>query len=172
MPSKKNIETLSEIKDRLKKNRVLIVTDYTKLKVSEFTALRKELKKNDNLMKVYKNRLMKIALKEVGKKGLENNLRGVSAFIFGNDEVASSRIIYEFSKKNENLKAKAVLIDGKVYNEKMVETLAKIPPKEELYAQVVGSLNTPITTLVYVLDNLISTLVYSLETIINKREDR
>lgn len=172
MPSKKNIETLQEIKDRLKKNRVLIVADYTGLKVSDFTALRKELKKNDNLIKVYKNRLVKIALKEEGKEGLDKYLKGVSAFIFGNDEVTSSKIIYDFSKKKENLKAKVIMVDGKIYEQKMIETLAKIPPKEELYGEVVGSLNTPITTLVYVLDNLISTLVYTLESIKNQKEDR
>lgn len=172
MPSKKNVETLLEIKDRMKKHRVLIITDYTKLKVSEFTALRKELKRNDNLIKVYKNRIFKIAVKEQGNEGIENYLRGVSAFIFGNDEVTTSKIVYEFSKKNENLKTKALLIDGKVYDQKMLETLAKIPSKEELYAQVVSSLNTPITTLVYVLDNLTSTLVYSLEIIMKQKEDR
>uniref|UniRef100_A0A7C4Y533 Large ribosomal subunit protein uL10 n=1 Tax=candidate division WOR-3 bacterium TaxID=2052148 RepID=A0A7C4Y533_UNCW3 len=173
MPSHKNIKTVEEIKERLKNNRVLLITDYTKLNVADFTTLRKELKKNNNIIKVYKNRLVKIALKEqFNNVEVDNYLKGVSAFIFSNDEVNTAKIIYEFSKKNENLKTKAILIDGKVYDKKMVDTLAKIPSKEELYTEIVSSVNAPLSTLVYIFDNLFTTLLFSLETIKNQKEDR
>jgi len=171
MPSQKNIAIREEIEEKIEKAKVIFVTDYKGLKVNEITELRKALRKNNVDLKVYKNRLFKIALQNKNIEGLDEYLKGPSAFVIGYDEpVTPAKVLAEFAKKNENLKFKGGWFEGNVIDADGIKALSRIPPKEEMYASMLGSLLSPLTGLVGILNGLISGLVYTISEIAKQKE--
>ena len=172
MPSQKNLSVREEIEEKLEKAKVIFVTDYKGLKVNEITELRKALRKKNVDLKVYKNRLFKIALQNKNIEGLEEYLRGPSAFVIGYDEpVEPAKILADFAKKYENLKFKGGWFEGNVIDADGIKALSKIPPKEELYSSMLGSLLSPLHGLVGTLNGLIRDLVMTLSEIAKQKEE-
>ena len=113
MPNAQNIEMLENIKADLTDCNAVWVVDYRGLTVKELQALRGGIREAEGSMKVYKNTIMKIALKENDLPTLDDILEGPSAFVFaGADPVASAKAVKDFAKKNKNLVIKGGIMDG------------------------------------------------------------
>jgi len=172
MPSEKNIRIVKEIEEKFEGTKTIIITNFKGVKVDEINNLRKRLKKENTAFKVYKNRLAMIAFKEKEVEGIESLLEGPSAFAFGYDDpITTAKVLYEFSKSNENFKIKGGLFEGKIINGKDVVKIAKIPPKDVLLASLVGSLSSSITGLVFILKGMMTNFVYTLESIVKQKEE-
>ena len=110
------------------------------------------------------------ALTELGIEGLNPYLTGPNAIALGYDDpVVPAKIISEFAKDHDKLEIKAGMISGKVIGAEGIKSLASLPSKEVLVAQVLGGLNAPITGLVNVLQGNIRNLVYALNAIAEKK---
>ena len=162
---------VAEIKDRFDRAQGVVIVNYSGLTVAEVTELRRQFRKENVEYKVLKNRLVGRAAKEAGIEGLDEYLEGTSAFAFGYDDpVAAARVASDFAKKNNKVQIKAGVVDGKVFDAKMVEDLAKLPAKEVLVAKLLGSLNAPITGLVTVLNGPARGLAVALNAIREQKE--
>ena len=96
---------VNEIKEKLSKAKSVAFVGYDALTVEEDTKMRREFKANGAEYKVYKNRLMLLALNELGIKGAEKYLEGTSAVAFGyDDEVAPAKIVCDYAEKTKKLK--------------------------------------------------------------------
>ena len=119
---------------------------------------------------------MKLALTEVGIEGADDLLNGPNAFVFSNkDAVSGPKVISEFIKKNKLadagiLTVKAGLVEGKVIDAKEVEALASLPSREVLIAKLLGSMQSPISGTVGVLQGVIRNAVYVLDAIRQQKE--
>ena len=160
---------VAEIKEKLEKAKSVTFVDYRGLTVEEDTKMRKEFRENGAEYKVYKNRLMLLALNELGIKGAEKYLEGTSAVVFGyNDEVAQAKIVCDYVEKTKKLSIKFGLLNGQSVESKDIEALAKLPSKDVLVAKLLGTLLAPISGLARVLNAPTQGLAIALNAIATK----
>jgi large subunit ribosomal protein L10 len=165
MPTARKESAVSELSEKLAGAKNLFLTDYSGLTVAEITRLRGELRKDGNTYSVVKNTLFRIAAGDLAAQ-LEQFLAGPTGIVFaGADPVAPAKALKTFSDTVKKVGVKAAYIDGQVVDAKQVEKLAKLPPKIELIANLVGSLANPIRGLVTVLSGNQSGLVRVLDRI-------
>lgn len=140
---------VSEIEDLAKEAKSIVLVDYRGLSVAQATELRAKVKAEGGVYKVYKNRLMKIAFDKLGIEFPAADFEGTTAVIFHNsDEVAPAKIALDGAKKyNNTLKLKSGNVLGKYYNTAEITTLANIPSREVLLAQLLGMLTNPMRSL-------------------------
>ncbi|MGB8908029.1 MAG: 50S ribosomal protein L10 [Candidatus Cybelea sp.] len=165
MPTARKEATVGELAEKLAGAKSLFLTDYAGLTVSEITRLRGELRKDGNTYSVVKNTLFKIAAGDLASR-LESFLAGPTGIVFaGADPVAPAKALKTFSDTVKRIGIKAAYIDGQIVDAKQVEILAKLPPKIELIANLVGTLANPLRGLVTVLSGNQSGLVRVLDRI-------
>jgi len=161
---------VAEIQKKLSSSQSVILTDYRGLNVQEVTELRKKLREVGVEFKVVKNTLTKLAAKNAAIEGLDDLMEGPIALAFGYDDpVAPAKVLAEFAKDHQSLELKGGLLEGKVIDLNMVNSLAKLPSKEALLAQIVGLLQAPIRNLVNVLSAPLRNTVYVLEAVRKKQ---
>ena len=163
-------ELVQELKDNLTDSQ-FVLTGFSGLTVSEMETLRNKLRPLNCSSNVVKNRLLLIALKELGIEGFEQYLADKTILAIQKDKksLAGLKAISEFSKTNDKIFIKAGFIEGKVFAGNDVVKIANLPSKEVLVAQLLSQMNSPISKLVFTLNNPIVKLVYALEAIKNKK---
>ena len=120
-----------------------VIVNYCGLTVAQDTELRKQLREAGVIYKVCKNTMMKRAFE------------GPSAIAISKDDAtAPARIICDFAKKAEALEVKAGVVEGTVYDAAGIQELSKIPSREVLLSKLLGSLQSPITNLARVLNQI------------------
>ena len=163
------VKAVEEIRDRFSRSKSAILADYRGLNVAEMTDLRKQLRQQEIELKVLKNTLTSIAVKDLNYD-LDEFLQGPTAIAFSyNDPVAPAKVMAEFAKKYKSLELKAGIVEGKVADKDMVIELSKMPPREELLAKAVGSIQSPLYGIVGVLDGSLRNLVYTLQAVQDKK---
>ena len=168
LEAKKQI--VEEIKDKLSKAKTVVFSNYNALTVAEDTEMRREFKKNGAEYKVYKNKLLLLALGELGIKGADEFLHGTTAVAFSyDDEVSGAKILCQTAEKTKKLEVKFGLLDGKLVDAKEIEELAKLPSKEVLVAKLLGTLNAPISALARVLIAPVTGLARALNAVAEKQ---
>ena len=146
LEAKKN--QVEEIKNLINSSKSVVLVDYKGITVSDDTALRKSLRENGVVYKVVKNTLFKKACEQLNISGLDEALNGTTAFAFsGEDETLAPRLVKKAMKDYSTLSIKAGLYNGNAIDEKAVSTLASIPGKEQLVAQLLYVLNAPVASL-------------------------
>ena len=160
---------VEEIKEKLSRAKSVTFVDYNALTVAEDTAMRQEFKKNGSEYKVYKNKLLLLALNELGINGAEKYLNGTTAVAFSyDDEVSGAKITCQTAEKTKKLTVKFGLLNGNFVEGKEMEALAKLPSKEVLIAMLLGTLNAPITGLARVCKAPVEGLARALNAIATK----
>ncbi len=143
---KKN--AVEEIKKLITESKSVVLVDYRGITVAGDTALRKNFRNNNIVYKVIKNTLFKKACEQLGITGLDDALNGTTAFAFGmEDETSAPRLVKSAMKDYSNLSIKAGLVNGQAATNKEIITLASIPSKEQLVAQLLYVLNAPVSGL-------------------------
>lgn len=164
---------VSEIKEKLSASKGAVLTNYRGLNVAQDTKLRRKLREGGVEYRVIKNTMTRIAAKEAGIDGLEQYLEGPTAIAMSDkDPVVAAKLLAEFIKENklQALEIKAGIVEGKVIDAGGVKALASLPPREVLIAQMLGTLQAPITGFVRVLNGTLGNLVYALEAIRKQKE--
>ena len=133
----------------------VVLVDYRGLTVAEDTALRKQLREAGIVYKVCKNTMMKRAFEGTDFAALDEHLEGPSAIaISKDDDTAPARILCKFAKDAKALELKAGVVEGTVYDVAGLTELSKVPSREELLSKLLGSLQSPITNLARVLNQI------------------
>lgn len=171
LPTKEKIESVKEIRERLENNMLAIMTQYVGINVAQVTELRKKLREAGIQYKVYKNNLARIALREIGAEPAADFMNGPTAWAFSNDPVASAKILKDFSKEVPFIQIVGGVMEGKVLTKEQVMSLANLPPKEVLQAQVIGTIAAPLRNLVTVLNAIPTNLVNVLNQIKKQKEE-
>ena len=133
----------------------IVLVDYRGLTVAQDTELRKQLREAGIVYKVCKNTMMKRAFEGTDFAQLDEYLEGPSAIAISKDDAtAPARIICKFAKTAQALEVKAGVVEGTVYDANGVAELSKVPSREELLSKLLGSLQSPITNLARVLNQI------------------
>lgn len=142
-------EKISEIKEKVGKAQVAILTEYKGLSVEEITKLRREIQKVGGDYMVTKNTLAKIAVKGTEYEIMEDALKGPIAVAFGfEDPVAPAKALAKFIKEAKKGQILGAVLEGKLLSANEAKALAELPSKEEIYAKILGSINSPATGIV------------------------
>ena len=133
----------------------VVVVDYRGLTVAEDTQLRKQLREAGVSYKVYKNTLVSRAVEGTEFESLRDVLEGPSAFaVSTTDATAPARILAKFAKTAPALEIKAGVVEGTYYDAEGMKAIAEVPSREELLSKLLGSLQSPITNLARVLNQI------------------
>ena len=170
MPKEEKIEAVQELRKSIEGSSSLLLTDYRGLTVSEITALRRSLRESGADYKVVKNTLFKLAAEKLADSGVYDLLAGPTAVAFvHNDPIAPAKKIMDFAREHKDLEVKGGYVEGRLLTADQVQALSKIPPKEILLAQLLGSMQSPISGLVGTLQGLMSNLVYTLQAVSDQK---
>ena len=146
---------VDEISGVIKDAQSVVVVDYRGLTVSEDTQLRKQLREAGVSYKVYKNTLVSRAVEGTEFESLRDVLEGPSAFAVSTDDAtAPARILAKFAKTAPALEIKAGVVEGTYYDAEGMKTIASVPSRDELLSKLLGSLQSPITNLARVLNQI------------------
>ncbi|MCM1106112.1 MAG: 50S ribosomal protein L10 [Blautia sp.] len=146
---------VQEISDTIKGAQSVVVVDYRGLSVAEDTQLRRQLREAGVSYKVYKNTLVYRAVEGTEFESLRDVLEGPSAFAVSTDDAtAPARILAEFAKKAPKLEMKAGVVEGSFYDAEGMKAIAKVPGREVLLSKLLGSLQSPVTNLARVLNQI------------------
>ena len=105
---------VKELAEKMKNSKLILLTEYRGINVTDDTQLRKDLRNSNATCNVIKNNITRRALAECGIEGLEEQLVGPTAVIMSSEDyLEPSKTIYNFSKNNEYYKIKGGVIDGK-----------------------------------------------------------
>ena len=152
---KQKEEEVKALAEKIKDAKLVLLTDYRGINVTDATNLRKTLRGTNSEYKVIKNNITRRALKECGIDGLDEMLEGPTAVILGNEDyLAPAKAIYEFTKNNDFYKIKAGIVEGKVMTADEIVTLAKLPSKETLLSMLAGALLGNISKLAVALEQI------------------
>lgn len=146
---------VQEISENIKDAQSVVVVDYRGLTVAEDTQLRRQLRDAGVTYKVYKNTLVSRAVEGTGFESLKDVLEGPNAFaISTTDATAPARVLAKFAKTAPALEIKAGIVEGNFYDQEGMKVIALIPSREELLSKLLGSLQSPITNLARVLNQI------------------
>ena len=176
----KKAKILEHLQEILPKATLILLTDYKGLTVAQMRTLRENLREkvgDGAKFMVVKNTLLRITLEKLGydPSELGSALEGPTAILYvvDGDPIEALKTLYDYIKENkiETFKFKGGFLEGKVFNAEEVETLAKLPSKQQLYAMLVSATQGPIRGFVYVLSGLMRNLVYALNAIKDKKSE-
>ena len=163
-------EKIEAMKENFAKAKVAVVTEYRGMTVEEITKLRRALQKENSDYMVTKNTLAKVAAKGTQFEVLEEVLKGPVAIAFGfADEVAPAKVLKKFIKEAKKGQIVAAALDGKLLDAKETAVLADLPSKEELYAKMLGCINSPATGIAGAVNAVMSGLVRAMDQVAKQK---
>ena len=160
---------IQELAEKLRGGSAVLV-DYQGMDVGQSTRLRARSREAGVEFVVAKNTLTRRAADEAGVEDLSEYLVGPTALAFSEDPVASAKLMAEFADQVESFVLKGGLLEGgRVLDGAGVVALSRLPSREQLLAQVVGGISSPLTGLVNVLKNTVQGLVVALNQIAEQK---
>lgn len=130
---------VEEIKNKIENAKTIVLFDYRGLTDAEIKELRRKLRDSQSDYKVYKNTLMDRAFTDLNIN-LTEELKGPSAFAYGEDQVAPVKILSEFAKTHEALVLKVGIIDGEIADKAKLAEYATLPSRDELLTMLAGGM--------------------------------
>ncbi|WBP83931.1 50S ribosomal protein L10 [Mycoplasmopsis edwardii] len=141
-------EVVLEISQKIKNSQAIAFAEYRGLTVAELEEFRLEAAKVGVDVKVYKNRLFKIAAANNGLADLSEHLVGPNIFLFSEkDGMAAAKLLVAFVKKHKIMVIKAGTFEGKVLDAQGVKDVATLPTYEESLAILARSMMAPLQQL-------------------------
>lgn len=160
------------LNETFSKAKFAVVADYRGLKVTELEKLRGELRRKNAFIQVAKNTLLKLAVQGTEYEGLGESFTGTTAIAFSFEEpVGPAKALSDFAKEFEALQIRSAVMDGKMLSADDVNSLAKLPSKEQLLGQLCGVLVAVPTGFVRALNGVPNNLVYALQAIKEQKEN-
>lgn len=160
------VDLVAKLTEELQNSRVALVFAYTALNMKANNTLRTRAFEGGAKVKMISNTLLAIILKNIGKE-LEIPQKTLALAYGFNDEVVAAKTLVEFAKETETLEVLGGWVDGNFFDASQVKTLATLPNKETLQAQLVGRLNGLIGGLAYSLNFPIQKLAFVMEAVRN-----
>ena len=172
MPRPEKVEQVDLLTDKLKRAKVAVLNDYRGLTVSQLQDLRGRLRAQEVEYRVVKNTLARRAAVEAGHDGFQELLKGPVGIAFGyGDLSAPAKVLGEWTRQTRiRLEIVGGLVEGRVMNPDQTRQTADLPPREVLLAQMLGTMQSPVSQLVATIQAPLQQIVGVLEAYRNKLE--
>lgn len=150
---------IDEIKGHLDGAKTVVLVDYLGLTVEQDTDLRRQLRENNVIYKVYKNTMVNFAIQGTEFESLAKDLHGATAIaISKEDATVAARVINNFAKNAPKLELKSGVVEAEYYDKEGIKVIASIPSREELISKLLGSIQSPTTNFARVIDAIANKL--------------
>jgi large subunit ribosomal protein L10 len=161
---------VEEMAQLLAGSETLFVSDYRGLTVSELSDLRAKLRERGATLHVLKNTLAKIAAERSGREKMAELFTGPTAVTFaGDDLVGAAKALADYARLHKELDVRGGFMQNKLIDAAGVRAIATLPPRDVLIAQVVGTIASPMTGLVTVLQGTIAGFVRALNQVAEQK---
>jgi large subunit ribosomal protein L10 len=161
---------VTELTEKFSRSKAVVFTEYKGLTVAEIANLRKLLKEAGAEYKVAKNTLINIAVKGTPVEAAKDFFVGPTGVAFGfDDPVAAAKKVIEYSEKNDKLKIKSGIIEGKLLSFDELKAISKLPPRNILLGMMAGAFQAPAAKLACALNATVAQFAYALEAVKNKK---
>ncbi len=176
MLQKYKIDEVGSLKERLTDAKSIVLIDYKGINIEEVDELRNRFRNAEVDYFVSKNTFIKVALNELGIKELDDYLKGPTACaVCKADEVAPAREFVKFYKEvmeeKDFPKFKIGYVDGGLMSVAQLNSLAKLPSKEELLSKTLGALNAPMTGFLGVLQGIMRQFAYAVDALAKSKAE-
>ncbi|MBV8162362.1 MAG: 50S ribosomal protein L10 [Acidimicrobiia bacterium] len=169
-PRPDKVAVVNEVRERLSSSDGAILTEYRGLNVSDLAALRRSLRAAGGQYKIYKNSLVRLAVRELDMAELEEMLLGPTAIAFvDGDAAAVAKSLRDFARTNPNLVIKGGVLGETVLSAKDASALAELPSREQLLAQLAGAIAAPLQQMAGLLQALPLNFAYALRALADKQ---
>lgn len=153
MTKEDKISLVNSLSESFKAANAMIICDYKGLNVKSLESLRRDSKAADIKVQIIKNKLANIALKNAGYKECE--LKDTNVYIWSNEQISLSKVVCKFAEGNsEHFKVKFGYFDGEVVDAKHIESVSKLPSRDELIGMLLSVWSAPARYFATGLDNL------------------
>ena len=168
-PRPEKVAVVDEVRDRLSGSSAALLTEYRGINVKDMATLRRALRDAGGDYKIYKNTLVRFAVRDLGIEGVDDLLVGTTAIAFVQDDAAAvAKALRDFARTNPNLVVKGGLLGDKVLGASDVGALAELPPREVLLARLAGGLAAPLQQLAGLIQALPRNFAYGLKALIDQ----
>jgi large subunit ribosomal protein L10 len=168
-PRPDKVAVVAEVRERLEGADAALLTEYRGLNVKALADLRRQLRPAGGEYKIYKNTLVRFAVRELGADDLEALLTGPTAITFvTGDAAAVAKTLRDYARTNQALVVKGGMLGTKVLTAADVQALADLPSRDVLLAQVAGAFQAPLTKLAGLLQALPRNFAYGLKALIDQ----
>ena len=142
---------VAEVSAQVAQAQTIVLAEYRGIEVGDITKLRANARNSGVYFRVVKNTLARRAVQGTPFEALAEQMVGPLVYGISADPVAAAKVVYDFARTNEKLVIKAGAYNGKMLDKAGVSALATVPPKEVLLAQLLGLLQSPVSSLARVL---------------------
>ena len=169
-PRPEKVAVVNEVKTRIEDSDATLLTEYRGLTVSDLANLRSELRKNGAEYKIYKNTLVRFAVRDLDLTDLEESLTGPTAVAFiKGDAAAVAKALRDFAKTNPKLIVKGGVLGTKTLTAKDAAALAELPSREVLLSQLAGLFAQPMQQFAGLLQAMPRNMAYGLKALVDKK---
>ena len=167
-PQQYKVDAVAGLCEMLEQTPNAVFADYTGLDVGAITELRRALGEQDAILRVVKNRFMKIALDSMQLPAVGECLIGPTVIAtLGKEPSAACKVLIE-SRRDSALVIKGAMIDGQVLDVAQVEALATLPSRDQLYGMLLSAMNGPVRSVAGVLQGVIRKVIGTLQAIADR----
>lgn len=152
MTRKEKESIVNQLTEDFKNSEAIVVCEYKGLSVPKLEVLRKNAKEVEVKVRVIKNSLASIAMKNADIKDMD--LKDTNIFLWGSDQLSVTKVASKFNETNDIFTIKSAYIDGEIADELKVKMLAKMPSRDELLAMLLQVWKAPIANFTIGLDAL------------------
>jgi large subunit ribosomal protein L10 len=170
-PRPEKVAQVTALRDLLDRSEGLVLTDYRGLTVAEKADLTRRLREAGAEFHVVKNTLFRLAYGERGEDPAEL-LEGPTAIAFAlEDPVRPSKVLLDFIREKRKGTVKGGVVGGRLFDTEGMTKLSKLPPKDQLMAQVLGAVQGPAAGIVYSIQAVIGELVRTLQAVHDQKAE-
>ena len=170
MPAQSNIDMLEKVKGSIEASKGVFVVDYRGLTVKEAQDLRRSLREAGAHMKVYKNNIVRIALKDAEMPDIDDMLKGTCAYVFyEKDPVEAAKVLKQEADKLKKMQILGGIADGKAITAEEALAYAELPSRDELLAKLVYVIGSPLSGIAQVCAGPARGLVTALQAVADKQ---
>jgi len=171
MPTPQKEALVAELRQATEDSESIYLAEFHHLSVGQMNELRGQILEYQAYLCVAKNRLLKLAFAGTDAEELCEHLIGPTAVAFcQSDSIAVAKVIADFARDHQHLAVKAGLFDGVILDQERMAQIAKLPPRDQLLAQVLAGLIAPASSVVNLLDAITSQFVLTLQAVADKRK--
>ena len=163
---------VDDFREKVQQAPVLYLTDFSGLDVKSMTLLRQQLKASGAEYLVVKNRLVKLAVADVDMPDISEALLGPTGVVLGYGGVVEpAKVVSDFAKEHDDKPVfKLGILDKKIVSAVEIQRLAKLPPREQLLAELAGALEAPMAALVSALEGKVQEMAGLLDALREQKE--
>ncbi len=165
-------QQVAELAEQFSRSKAVVLTEYKGLTVAEISDLRKTLKEIGSDYKVAKNTLSIIAARGTAAESAQEMFVGPTGIAFAfDDPIATAKKIIEYAQKNEKLKVKSGIVDGKLCTFDELKAISQLPPREVLLSMLAGAFQAPLSKLAGTLNATVAQFGYAMSALKNTKSE-